>query len=242
MNAQLYDVLDQGNAFTNPLPGYSAASQALISSGKANVTSLGTITDTQVQTALTAGGLTSAKLTQATTMYGAAGTSISTLNSYGDQTITEAYSRMGTSVSYKSALKGIDREPNNCDLINNAFGVIQTTGRQWLNNIQSALNTVTGKLGELYDLAKQGASAGLAKIQALAAEVTGYINTAVAAVNDIAKQITDGIAAELAHIQSMIKSCLNFSFAGVLEEWAKDNCAAGVISNIGSSSLKNALG
>lgn len=241
MNSQIYDALDQGNAFTNPLPGYSAASQALITSGQANVTGLSSITDTQVQGALTAGGITSAKLTQTTSMYNAANTSIGTLNAYGNQTIDEAYSRMGTSVSYKSALKGIQREPNNCDLINNAFGVIQTTGRQWLNAMQSAMNTVTSKLGELYALAKQGVSAGLAKIQALASEVSGYITTAIAAVTDVAKQITDGIAAELAHIQSMIKSCLNFSFAGVLEEWAKDNCAAGVLSSIGSSTLKGAL-
>ena len=35
MNAQIYDALSQGNAFTNPLPSLSSASQGLITSGKA---------------------------------------------------------------------------------------------------------------------------------------------------------------------------------------------------------------
>ncbi|AIM51738.1 hypothetical protein HQ81_0215, partial [Dickeya phage phiDP23.1] len=114
----------------------------------------------------------------------------------------------GTSVSYKSGLKSIDREPNNCDLINNAFGVIQNLGKQWLNTMQSVLTTVTDKMNELAELVAQGVSAGLAAIQALAAEVTQAINTAVASVAAVAQDITNGIAAELAHIQDMIGKCL----------------------------------
>lgn len=241
MNAQLFDVLDQGNAFTNPLTGYSASSTALIANGGASVTGLNAITDTQVKAALTAGGMTASKLTQSTTMFGSATSSISTLNAYGDTTINDAYSRIGTSVAYKSGLKSVSREPNNCDLINNAFGVVQTLGRQWYNAMESALSAVTGKMSELLALAQQGVSAGLAKIQALAAEASAAIDTAIAKVNEVIKDITDGIAAELAHIQSMVKSCINFCFADILGEWSKDNCAMGILNNIGTSSLKGAL-
>lgn len=241
MNAQIYDALSQGNAFTNPLPSLSSTSQGLITSGKATTLSLANTGNTQIQGALTAGGLTTAKLNESTTMFNSANTSITTLNTYGDQSVNEAYSRIGTSVSYKSGLKSIDREPNNCDLINNAFGVIQNLGKQWLNAMEGALSTVTAKLNELAELVAQGVSAGLAAIQALAAEVTQAINTAVAAVSSIAQDITNGIAAELAHIQDMVSKCLNFSFANVIAEWAKDICAGGVINSIGSDNLKSAL-
>lgn len=241
MNAQIYDALEQGNAFNNPLPGFSATSQDLISGGQQSVAGISSIPDTSVQAAIVAGGLTPAKLTSMNTMYGTANTGIGTLNTYGDQSVNEAYSRIGTSVSYKSGLKSIEREPTNCDLINNAFGVIQTLGRQWLTAMEDALSPITNKVQELYDLAKQGAAAGLDKIQALAAEVNGLINDAVAKVNGVIQNITDGIAAELAHIEDMVKKCLNFSFANVLSEWAKDICAGGVINNIGSTDLKNAL-
>ncbi|QOI58372.1 hypothetical protein pSal_SNUABM02_139 [Salmonella phage pSal-SNUABM-02] len=197
--------------------------------------------DTQIQGALTAGGLTTAKLNETNTMFTSADTSLTTLNNYGDQTVNEAYSRIGTSVSYKSGLKSIQREPTNCDLINNAFGVIQTLGRQWIGAMEGALSTVTAKMAELAELVAQGVSAGLAKIQALAAEVTGHINTAIAQVAQIGQDIANGIAAELAHIQDMVSKCLNFSFANVLSEWAKDLCAGGVINNIGSDNLKSAL-
>lgn len=241
MNAQIYDALSQGNAFTNPLPSLSSTSQDLITSGKATTVGLANTGNAQIQGALTAGGLTSSKLNESTTMFNSANTSITTLNTYGDQSVNEAYSRIGTSVSYKSGLKSIAREPNNCDLINDAFGVIQDLGKQWLNSMQNTLTAVTAKMNELAALVAEGVSAGLAKIQALAAEVTQSINTAIASVTEIAKDITDGIAAELAHIQDMVGKCLNFSFANVISEWFKDPCAGGVINSIGSTDLKNAL-
>lgn len=241
MNAQIYDALSQGNAFTNPLPSLSSTSQGLITSGKATTAALANTGNTQIQGALTAGGLTTAKLNETNTMFTSADTSLTTLNNYGDQTVNEAYSRIGTSVSYKSGLKSIEREPTNCDLINNAFGVIQTLGRQWIGAMEGALSTVTAKMAELAELVAQGVSAGLAKIQALAAEVTGYINDAIAQVAQIGQDIANGIASELAHIQDMVSKCLNFSFANVLSEWAKDLCAGGVINNIGSDNLKSAL-
>lgn len=241
MNAQIYDALEQGNAFNNPLPSLSSTSQGLITSGKATTAALANTGNTQIQGALTAGGLTTAKLNETNTMFTSADTSLTTLNNYGDQTVNEAYSRIGTSVSYKSGLKSIEREPTNCDLINNAFGVIQTLGRQWIGAMEGALSTVTAKMAELAELVAQGVSAGLAKIQALAAEVTGYINDAISQVAQIGQDIANGIASELAHIQDMVSKCLNFSFANVLSEWAKDLCAGGVINNIGSDNLKSAL-
>lgn len=241
MNADIYDALAQGNAFNNPLPSLSSTSQSLITSGQATTAGLANTGNVQIQNALTAGGLTTAKLTSANTMFGSASTGITTLNAYGDRSVTEAYSRIGTSVSYKSGLKSIEREPNNCDLINNAFGVIQQTGKEWLAAMQSALTTVTDKMNELMALVQEGVSAGLAKIQALAAEVTGAINTAITQVEGVIQDITVGIAAELAHIQDMISKCLNFSFANVISEWFKDPCAGGVINSIGSDNLKSAL-
>lgn len=241
MNAQIFDVLSQGTAFVNPLPALSSASQGLIASGKATTATIANAPDTQVQAALSAGGLTPTMLTSASTMFTTASAGITTLNNYGDQSINEAYSRIGTSVSYKSGLKSIGREPQDCGLINKAFGVIQETGRQWLSNMQSVLTTVTNKMNELADIVQQGVSAGLARIQALAAEVTQYVNTAISQVNAVIKDITDGIAAELAHIQGMVAQCLNFSFANVMAEWFKDGCAQGVINNIGSPELKNSM-
>ena len=241
MNADIYDALSQGNAFTNPLPSLSAASQGLVTSGQATTAALTNTGNTQIQAALTAGGLSPTKLAAANSMYGSAGTSLTTLNSYGDQSVNEAYSRIGTSVSYKSGLKSIDREPNNCDLINNAFGVIQNLGKQWISAMQSALSTVNAKMAELYALVQQGVGAGLAKIQTLAAEATQYVNAAITQISAVVSDITNGIAAELAHIQDMIGKCLNFSFANVLSEWFKDPCAGGVINSIGSPTLKTAL-
>lgn len=241
MNAQIFDALSKGNAFTNPLPALSSASQGLISSGKATTNSLTNVSDPQIKAALTAGGLTSSVLTSSGTMFDSASTGLATLGAYGGQCIAEAYSRMGTSVSYKSGLKTVGREPNNCDIINNAFGIIQTTGRQWIAAMQNALNTVVAKMNELSELVAQGVSAGLAKIQELAATVTGYINAAITQINAVITDITNGIAAELKYIQDMITECLNFSFANVLSEWFKDSCAKGVINAIGSNDLKSSL-
>uniref|UniRef100_A0AAU8GK39 DUF7217 domain-containing protein n=1 Tax=Salmonella phage vB_STmST313_KE27 TaxID=3161178 RepID=A0AAU8GK39_9CAUD len=241
MNAQIYDVLSSGNAFSNPLPSLSGPSQDLITSGSTNIPLITANATPEMQVAMSAGGLTPDKLTAAATMYSTANTGITTLNTYGDQSINDAYSRIGTSVSYKSGLKSISREPNNCDLINKAFGVVQDLGHQWLNAMEGALQTVTNKISELYEMIMEGASEGMAKLQELAAEVTGHINTAITAVNGVISDITDGIAAELAHIESMIKECLNFSFANVLAEWAKDLCAGGVIDKIGTPALKESL-
>lgn len=241
MSAEIYDALSQGNAFNNPLPAASASSQGLITNGQQSITGLANIGDEDVLGAIIAGGLSADRMNTTKTMYSGAGTGITTLNNYGDQSVREAYSRIGTSVSYKSGLKGIGREPDNCDLINKAFGIVQETGKQWLSNIEDALSPITSKIEELYALAQQGVAAGLAKIRALAAEVNSMIDSAVSQVNQTIQDITDGITEELNHIAGMVRECLNFSFANVLGEWAKDLCAGGVINSIGSDSIKNAV-
>ncbi|WPJ72034.1 hypothetical protein DEEACLCL_00009 [Salmonella phage CRW-SP2] len=241
MNAQLYDVISSGNAFNNPLTSLSGTSLGLVNTGKANASYLSSVADPSIQGALTAGGLTPTKLASANTMYTNAGAGVNTLVTYGDRSVNEAYERMGTSTSYKEGLKSVGREPNNCDLINNAFGVLQTTGRQFLNAMETALSTVTQALSELKDLVAQGVSAGLSKIQALATTVSGYISQAATAVAQVVQDIETGIANELAHIESMVKSCLNFSFANIISEWYKDSCAAGIIKNLGSKDLNDSL-
>lgn len=241
MNAQLFDVISSGKAFTNPLTSLSSTSVSLISDGKAATAFITSATDPSVQAALAAGGLTPQKLESAGTMFTSAGAGVTTLVTYGDRSIGEAYQRIGTSHSYKQGLKGIGREPNNCDLMNKAFGVVQKLGKQFLSAIETAVKFVTDTMNQLKELIEQGISAGLAKIQELAGIVAGYINQAQAAIAEVVQNIENAIAEELAHIESMIKSCLDFSFANVISEWFKDPCAAGVINTVGTKELNDTL-
>lgn len=160
MNADIFDALAQGNAFTNPLPALSGTSLDLIGAGKQSTASLTNIGDAQIQAALAAGGLVPGQITAATGMFTGAATAVGTLTAHGAQSVGNAYSIIGTSVSYKSGLKSIGREPNNCDLINKAFGVVQDLGRQWLGAMEGALATVTAKMKELSDLVAQASPPG----------------------------------------------------------------------------------
>lgn len=242
MSADLFDVFEGGTAFTNSLAGASGATTDLISGGTANISRLTSVTDSQVLAAMTAGGLTPAKLSSTTSMFTSATGGISTLVSYGDRTISEAFDRFGTSNSYVGGLTGIGRPPSTCDLVNKAFGVMQQYGHEWMDAMNSALNTVNAKIQEMADLVAQGIAAGAAKIQALAAQVVGYVNTATAAVNKVIADITDGINAELAHIESMVKSCMNFCLTSAFGDFLKDPCAKGVIDKMGSPTLKGIIG
>lgn len=241
MNAQLYDVISGGNAFTNPLTSLSGTSMSLINDGKATTAFLTSAPDPSVQAALAAGGLTPQTLSATTTMFTTAGTGVTTLVTYGNRSVSEAYQRIGTSHSYKQGLKSVGREPNNCDLMNKAFGVVQKLGKEFLSAMETAIRFVTEKMNELKELVEQGISAGLAKIQELAGIVAGYINQAQAAISEVIQNIETAIAEELAHLESMIKSCLDFSFANVISEWFKDPCAAGVIKTVGTKDLNDAL-
>lgn len=240
MNPDIYDLFDSGKGFQNPLTSLSTGTTDTINSGKTQVAGLENVTD-PVRQALNQGGMTLDKINATQTMFGAAGTGVGTLVTYGDQTVSEAFSRIGTSTAYTSGLKQIGREPTTCDLINDAFGVIQQKGQEWLMAMDSALASVSNTLGELMDAINDVTAAGLAKIRQLAAELTGYVNQAIGEVNKIINDIAEGIAAELAHLKSMVNSCINFCMTSQLAEWMKDNCVAGAIHKMASPELKNSL-
>lgn len=239
--ADVYDTLQGGNAFSNPLPDFAATPLQYATAGTNSVTSLLSVSDVQVTNALAAGGLTPTALNTAKTMYAGAATGIGTLTSYGAQSVNEAYDRISASTSYKSGLKSIGREPNNCDLINRAFGILQREGQLWLERYNTVLSAVNAKMDQLMVLVNQGIAAGAAKIQAAAAAVLTAVNEANAKINALIAEVEAGIAAELAHIQSMIKSCFNFGFANILQDWLGDGCAAATIKSIGSDQLNKAI-
>lgn len=239
MNGDLFDLFEGGNAFQNPLS--SSGVSSVVSSTSASITSINGITDTQVKGAITAGGLSSSKLATATNALSTASTGASKLVAYGQQTVSETFSRVSTVNAYTSGLTAIGRAPTTCDTVNDAFRIIQETGAQWLGNIEDSLGVVGDKLAELYALAAQGVSAGLAKIQALAAAVSAEIDKALIAVNKIVQDITDGIAAELAHLEALANKCVNFCMSSELANWMKDSCVAGAINKMASSQLKTML-
>lgn len=241
MNADLYDLFESGGAFSNPLSAASSGASGLITGATSGITNINKITDTQVKAALSAGGLNPAKLAAGTTMLTAAGGGVTTLVSYGSQTVSETFSRVSTVNAYTNGLSAIGRAPTSCDTVNDAFRIIQETGAQWMASMESALSVVNAKIGELYDLASQGVSAGLAKIQALAATVAAEIDKAVAAVNAVVASIQKGIADELAHLESLANKCINFCMSSELVSWMKDSCVAGAINQMASPALKNAL-
>ncbi len=240
MNADIYDLFDNGKGFENPLTSLSQGTTATINQGKTQVAGLQNVTDPARQ-ALNQGGLTIDKINATNAMFGTAGTSVGTLVTYGDQTVSEAFSRIGTSTAYTSGLKQIGREPTNCDLINNAFGIIQQKGQEWLAAFDSALATVTATLDDLLQVINDVTAAGLAKIRQLAALVSGYVDQAIGVINRLVDEVTAGIAAELAHLESMVKSCVNFCITSQLTDWLKDNCVAGAIHKMASKELKGSL-
>lgn len=240
MNADIYDLFDGGKGFENPLTSISQGTNATIDQGKTQIAGLQNVTD-PVRQALNQGGMTQDKINATNAMYGSAGTGVGTLVTYGDQTVSEAFSRIGTSTAYTSGLKQIDRAPTSCDLINDAFGIIQQKGAEWLAAFDSALASVAATLDDLMQVINDVSAAGLAKIRQLAATLSGYVDQAIAKVNQIIADVTAGIAAELAHLESMVKSCINFCMTSQLAEWMKDSCVAGAINKMASKELKGAM-
>lgn len=241
MNAELFDLFESGNAFSNPLDSVSSGATNLISGAKTGITSLSGIADSQVKAAMTAGGLSPAKLTSGTSMLTAATGGVTTLVGYGQTTVSETFSRVSTVNAYTSGLTAIGRAPTSCDTVNDAFRIVQETGAKWLATMESALSVVNAKIADLYALASQGVAAGLAKIQALAAQVAAEIDKAVAVVNKVVQDITDGIAAELAHLEGLANKCVNFCMSSEIGTWLKDSCVAGAIQKMASPSLKSMI-
>lgn len=240
MNADIYDLFDNGKGFENPLTSLSEGTNSTINQGKTQIAGLQNVTD-PVRQALNQGGMTQDKINATNAMYGSAGTSVGTLVTYGDQTVSEAFSRIGTSTAYTSGLKQIGREPTTCDLINDAFGIIQQKGQEWLAAFDSALATVAATLDDLMEVINDVSAAGLAKIRQLAAVLNGYVDQAIGKINQLIDEVTAGIAAELAHLESMVKSCVNFCMTFQLTDWLKDNCVAGAIGKMASKDLKGML-
>lgn len=238
MNSELYDLLESTGAFQNPLNSLSSGATNLASAGTSGLNSISSTSDLQVKAALTAGGLTPAKLNAGTAAMASATTGVGTLVTYGDRTVSEAFSRINTTTAYTNGLTNIGRAPTTCDTINSAFSVIQQKGAEWLKAMENALTYVTGKIAELQELVEKGISAGIALITQIAAEVQAAIDSAISAISKVVNDIVAGIAAELAELEKMVKSCINFCMTSMFPDWMKDGCVAGAIQKMATPSLK----
>lgn len=239
-NKQLFQAIESGNAFQNPLADIGAQTSSAASEGVNNTNRLNH-TNEQTQIALNAAGLTPARIKLLSGSFAAVQASSTVVNNYGQRSVDELFERAGTSESNKQADKLIGNPHTSCDITNQFFGVIQGLGQSWLDSYNKAMEGVGQKLGELLEAIDKGIGAGLAEIQRLAGELNAMIDGFSKFVEDTANEILKGIDEELSFIASKIKRSINLGFAFIFEDWLKDSCLAQVFKQTGTPEIRQII-
>lgn len=240
-SAQVYDLFASGSGFQNPLAAASTTTTTNISESQGYGSALSGVTVPAVKNAMTAGGMSDAKISGLNSIVTSAYAGTTGLVNYGQQSVDEVLSRAQTTASHNNAMTAIGRAPTNCNIVSDSFRIVQETGKQWLSTLGAYFEDLNSVLKSLVLEVQKGASAVVATVTALAQQATAAVNSAITQVTAVLSQITAGIAAELAYINKLAKECLTASMAYFCGDWFKDGCLGSVMNDIGTPELKAAV-
>lgn len=234
---ELFQLMNQGKAFLNPLQSGSSALKGSLSASTGHLSTLTTnLTNPTYSQQLAAAGLTTAVITNMSGKITSAGSTVSTLTSYGDKAVTEFSQRARIADNYRSISQRFTGVDPGCSSMNGVMGVVKSVGQ----NAMDAYNTVVGAANSAIAAVNSAIQQGVANITALAQKALTAINDAIAKATEFANKVVQMIEDEAAELARQTAASVHAWLAGVLPDWFNDECKSDMMDTVGTPALKNA--
>lgn len=234
---QLFQLMNQGAAFTNPLQAGSAALTGNLSASTGHLSTLTTnLTNATYSKQLAAAGLTSTVITSMTSKVASAGSTVSTLTSYGDKAVEEFSQRARIADNYRSISRRFTGVDPGCSSLDGVMGVVKSIGQSAMDAYNAVMGTVNSAIGALNTAIKNG----IADVSALATKAMAAINDGIAKATEFANKVTQMIADEAAELARQTAASVHAWLSGVLPDWFDDSCKSNVMDKVATPALKNA--
>lgn len=234
---QLFQLMNQGTAFTNPLRSGSSALTSNLSASTNHLSLLNTnLTNPTYSQQLSAAGLTSSLITSMSGKVTSAGSTISTLTTYGDKAVEEFSQRLRIADNYDSITKKFTGVDNGCSSTSGVMSVVQSYGQAAMDTYNSVISSANSAISALNTAIKNGVS----NIGVLAANAAAAINNAINKATEFANRVTQMIADETAEIARQTAASVHAWLSGVLPDWFDDPCKGDILNKVSTPALKNA--
>lgn len=233
---QLFQLMNQGKAFVNPLISGSSALTSSLGQSAGHISTLTTnLNNATYKTQLANAGMTSTILTSMTTGAAAGAAAVTTLRNYGDKSVAETSQRLRVSEQYNSVSKRFTGVDPGCSSHNGVMGVVKSIGQTAMDGYNTVVDTANKALKAVND----AIAAGVASVTALAQQAVSAVNAAIAKATEFANKVTQMIADEVAELARQTAAATHAWLAGVLPDWFGDECKGQVLDKVGTPALKS---
>lgn len=234
---QLFQLMNQGKAFVNPLIPGSSGLTSSISQSAGHVSTLTTnLNNATYKTQLANAGLTPSVLTSMTTGAAAGSAAVTTLRNYGDKSIAETSQRLRVAEQYNTVSKRFTGVDPGCSSHNGVMGVVKSLGQTAMDGYNSVVASANTAMKAVNDAIAKG----VADVTALAQKAVTAVNAAVAKATEFANKVTQMIADEVAELARQVAASTHAWLAGVLPDWFGDECKGQVLDKVSTPELKSA--
>lgn len=234
---ELFQLMNQGKAFVNPLNSGSVALTTSLSATAGHVSTLiNNLTNPTYKSQFEQGGMTSTILTSAANGAIAGAGTVATLKSYGDKSVLETSQRLRIADQYNTVSRRFTGVDPGCSSHSGVMGVVKSIGQSAMDGY----NTVITAANQAMKAINDAIAKGTAIISDLIQKAMTQINAAIAKATEFANKVTQMIADEAAELARQAAAATNAWLAGVLPDWFGDECKGEVLDKVGTPALKTA--
>lgn len=234
---QLFQLMNQGKAFVNPLNAGSSALTGSLAATAGHVSTLTTnLTNPTYKAQLENAGLSSTVLTSMASGAVAGAATVATLRKYGDASVAETSQRLRVADQYNTVSKRFTGVDPGCSSHSGVLGVVKQLGQDAMDGYHTVIDTANKAIKAVNDAIAQG----VASITALAQQALTKINAAIAKATEFANKVAQMIADEAAELARQIAASTHAWLAGVLPDWFGDECKDQVLDKVATPELKSA--
>lgn len=232
---QLFQLMNQGKAFVNPLQAGSSALTGAIGASAGHASTLTTnLNNATYKTQLANAGLTPTVITNLTAGVATAGKTVSTLTAYGDTSVAETSQRLRIAENYNAVSQRFTGVDPGCSSHNGVMGVVKDLGQKAMDTYHTVMDNVNAAMKAVND----AIAAGVATITDLAQKAYAAINTAIAKATEFANKVVQMIEDEAAEIARQLAASTHAWLAATLPDWFGDECKGQVLDKVSSPALK----
>lgn len=235
---QLFQLMNQGKAFMNPLNAGSAALSGAISESAGHISRLtNNLNNPLYADKLQAAGITPTLLTSMTAGAAAGAAAVVTLKTYGDQSVSEFSQRARIADNYRSISQRFTGVDPGCSSLSGVMGVVKDLGQSAMDICHSVMDTANSAIAALNSAIESGLSA----IDNIIQQALGAINSAISQATAFVNKVTTMIADEVEELARQAQAAVNGWLAGVLPDWFGDECKGELMDTVGTPALKSAV-
>lgn len=219
--------IDTGGLLKNPLGATSSFANKKLDQSMEKIKSLGSA---KAKEALDKIGIPFDRIEKLEKCSALARGYVSRVRNYGLESVADFASKASNVQTYMNRL-GL----NNCDIAGKVFGFANQAGKFLCDQLGIEISSIDGMLSKIQgyvDMASDYLDEAIRRAEAFVGEIDKFIDSTIAKVTQIGKDIIEGIESELKEYAKIIQANAQAHLGKILGEFLNDPCIKNMTNNL----------